>query len=159
MFACFSWNQSYCISVLWFRFRFRFLYLPLCNTHRNLLWQLHLCASISFFTKNINTNNTQKQHRARKIMNKYKVQNSSVVQSHCQCLSKSLGAGGRGEARLIEQPGSWGEEAESVACCGGLQQPHPSPRGEQGEEAVARVGGVGHDLSRPPQCPGVVQGL
>ena len=46
-----------------------------------------------------------------------------------------------------------------MACCLGLEQPHPSPRGEQGEEAVARVGGVGHDLSCPPQCPGVVQGL
>ena len=37
--------------------------------------------------------------------------------------------------------------------------PHPPPRGEQGEETVARVGGVSHDLSCPPQRPGVMQGL
>ena len=53
---------------------------------------------------------------------------------------------GVGEARLSEP------KSECVACCGDLQQPHPSPRGEQGEEPGARVGGVAQDLSCPPQC-------
>ena len=60
---------------------------------------------------------------------------------------------------LVEEANSGREETVFVACGIGPDGPQPSAGGEQLEQGVSRVGGVGHNLSRSPQGPRGVQVL